>query len=169
MQDRDVQPSQTVISGHSLGAQIAAFASNEAARPDCFGESLHAILAADPAGPMFELATEAERLDPTDAKEVMVVHTTKMFGDENAVGTLDIYVDWTEADNDPIVQHSRARELVTQSFRQPTMCNEDGTPFGINAVLTQSHLRGVRTFEQAPSVAAKAEPAELTAIALATP
>ena len=76
--------------GHSLGAQIAAYASNECARPGMCGEPVHAIVAADPAGPCFELGLPEQRLDPTDAQHVIVVHTTETFGDENPVGTSDI-------------------------------------------------------------------------------
>ena len=114
MKANDLSPSRTVISGHSLGAQIAGFVSNETSKPDLFGEPVTTILAADPAGPLFEELPSERRLDPSDARQVVVVHTTELFGDERAIGTIDMYVDWPD-DNTPdlISRHSLAMEMVT--------------------------------------------------------
>ena len=117
IKQRGISPDRTVISGHSLGAQIAAFASNECARPEMCGEPVHTIIAADPAGPNFELSPPEQRLDRFDAQRVIVVHTTELFGDEHLIGTLDIRIDWPEAKQpDPIKRHSLAREFVSASF-----------------------------------------------------
>ena len=119
MKDKGVLPSRTVISGHSLGAQIAAFAGNACARPERFDVPLATILAADPAGPRFEHRPPPERLSRDDAGQVIVVHGTEVWGDENPIGTLDVYLLWPESDTpDHVRQHSRARELVTESFLQ---------------------------------------------------
>jgi hypothetical protein len=78
------------------------------------GEPVHAIIGADPAGPGFEQRPPAQRLDPTDARHVVVMHTTESLGDENAVGTSDIYLNWPEAmRRNDVALHSLARELVT--------------------------------------------------------
>jgi hypothetical protein len=117
IKQQGVLPHRTVISGHSLGGQIAAFASNECARPEVWGQPVHTIIAADPAGPFFEACSPEQRLDSTDAKHVIVVHTTEVFGDENPIGTWDIYPFWPESEHPcPIRRHSRARHLVTASF-----------------------------------------------------
>jgi hypothetical protein len=119
MREKGVLPSRTVISGHSLGAQIAAFASNACAQPGLFGESIAAILAADPAGPRFETRPPEGRLNQDDADQVIGVHATEVWGDENPIGTLDVYLRWPESDTpDHVRQHSRARELITESFLQ---------------------------------------------------
>jgi hypothetical protein len=113
-----ISPHRTVIIGHSLGAQIAAYASNECARPEMCCEPVYAIIAADPAGPCFELCPPDMRLDPTDAQRVIVVHTTEVFGDEHAVGTAEIYLDWPEGERrNDVILHSLARELVTAAFQ----------------------------------------------------
>jgi len=144
MNEKQISPESTVISGHSLGAQIAAFASNACALPELFGAPVRAILAADPAGPLFEGRLPAERLDPSDAQEVIVVHTTDMLGVKSAVGTVDTYVSWPASKNpDTIARHSFARELVTDSFLAQGLAHSDGTPFGANAV-------GVRFPDQNP-------------------
>jgi pimeloyl-ACP methyl ester carboxylesterase len=120
-----ILPRRTVISGHSLGAQIAAYASNACAQPEMCGEPVHAIIAADPAGPGFENRPPEQRLDPTDARHVVVMHTTESLGDENAVGTSDIYLAWPEAlRRNDVALHSLARELVIVALKvadTPTM------------------------------------------------
>jgi hypothetical protein len=113
-----ILPRRTVISGYSLGAQIAAYASNACAQPEMCGEPVHAIIAADPAGPRFEDRPPEQRLDPTDARHVVVMHTTESLGDEHAVGTSDIYLAWPEAiRRNDVALHSLARELVTVALK----------------------------------------------------
>jgi hypothetical protein len=124
MQQKGVPPSRTVISGHSLGAHIAAFASNACARPEFFEQPIAVILAADPAGPQFESKPPEDRLSEDDAERVIVVHATELWGDENQIGTLDIYILWPESDvPDYVWQHSQARELVTESFLESVSSN----------------------------------------------
>jgi pimeloyl-ACP methyl ester carboxylesterase len=133
IRQKGILPHKTVICGHSLGAQIAAFASNECARPEICGERVHTIIAADPAGPEFELSRSEQRLDNSDAQHVIVVHTTELFGDEHSVGTSDIYVEWPEEEpwND-VARHSWARDLVTQAFQDNAVPSLD--PTGIEPV-----------------------------------
>ena len=124
MKAKGIPPSRTVISGHSLGAQIAAFAGNACARPERFGEPIAAILAADPAGPQFERRPPEGRLSRDDAEQVIVVHATEMWGDENEIGTLDVFILWPQSDiPDYAWQHSQARELVTESFLESVSSN----------------------------------------------
>jgi predicted esterase len=124
MQQKGVPPSRTVISGHSLGAQIAAFAGDACAQPERFGERIAAILGADPAGPHFERKPPEGRLSQDDADQVIVVHATELWGDESPIGTLDIYILWPQSDTpDYARQHSQARELVTESFLQAVSSN----------------------------------------------
>ncbi|RPH76974.1 MAG: alpha/beta fold hydrolase [Planctomycetaceae bacterium] len=130
IRQKGILPHQTVICGHSLGAQIAAFASNECARPEMCGERLHAIIAADPAGPEFELNPPEERLDNSDAQHVIVVHTTELFGDEHLVGTADIYVEWPdEEQRNDLARHSWARDLVTQALQNNGVPTVDPAAF----------------------------------------
>ena len=134
MKRKGISPRRTVISGHSLGAQIAAFASNECARAEMFGEPIHTIIAADPAGPSFELSPPKQRLDPTDAQRVIVVHTTELFGDEHLIGALDIRIEWPEAKRpDHITRHSLARDFVTASFLGTDISTADQTERDDNA------------------------------------
>ena len=78
---------------------------------------------------------------------MIVIHTTELFGDPNAIGTVDIYVQWPDSGSpDYCAQHSQARDLLTESFLQPGMANEDGTPFGINALASAGVTPGVFMF-----------------------
>jgi pimeloyl-ACP methyl ester carboxylesterase len=157
MKAKGIDPSTTVFTGHSLGAQIAAFASNASAEAEVFGRSVRAILAADPAGPSFHGQPLANRLDRSDAQEVIVVHTTDFLGDDDSIGTLDTFVEWPESETpDCISRHSQARDLMTESFLQPGMTNTDGTPFGVNSLglyAADGNPRVFRPSAQQPSEA----------------
>jgi len=97
------------------------------------GAPVHTIIAADPAGPRFELCPPEQRLDPTDARRVIVVHTTESFGDEHLIGTLDIRINWPEAKQpDPITRHSLAREFVTASFLGTDTSTTDQAALDVN-------------------------------------
>lgn len=74
LEDLGVDLDDVTLVGHSLGAQVAGIAGDHLA-----GE-LNAIYALDPAGPLFTQPTvvdEKYRLDPSDAKYVQVIYTTK--------------------------------------------------------------------------------------------
>ena len=134
MLEQNVSPSKTILCGHSLGAQVAAFVGQEAAKDECFGQPICAILATDPAGPLFQGQSAEYRLDRSDAQEVVVVHTTEVLGDETSLGTIDTYVRWPESQKDIIAQHGYARALLRRSLLDPRLSHIDGTPLGVNAL-----------------------------------
>jgi pimeloyl-ACP methyl ester carboxylesterase len=173
MHQKQIPPSNTVICGHSLGAHVAAFAANHA--EGLVGQRVGAILASDPAGPLFQGRDPSQRLDPTDAEQVVVVHGSKLLGDWGAIGTVDIYITWPELPKTPDPpeveepeyewQHRLTRELLTRSFRQPELSNDDGTPFGANALDHDFGDAPVRAFQARVDVVAR--PSLGTAIARA--
>ena len=126
-----ISPSNTEISGHSLGAQVAGFVGR-----DCkieLNESLDTIIAADPAGPGFQDKDPSERLDESDAECVIVVHSTRTLGDERKNGDIDIYMESGGMGND-ISRHSKARTEVTKSYEnESNLKNTDGSNFGAKA------------------------------------
>lgn len=135
LQRHRIDPARTVLSGHSLGAHIAGFAARDATAR--LGRTVHAILAADPAGPSFAGRASDARLGRSDARQVIVIHTTDGLGYAEALGTWDVYVHWPDPDTPgPITRHSHARELITESFLRPEMVCDQGRPFGAN-ILTQ--------------------------------
>uniref|UniRef100_A0A182SFV0 Lipase domain-containing protein n=1 Tax=Anopheles maculatus TaxID=74869 RepID=A0A182SFV0_9DIPT len=87
------QPSQIVLVGHSLGAHVAGLTGKHfQASP-----KLAAIVALDPAGPMFSADKPAGRVDALDAEYVEVIHTNKGFyGLSHALGQADFFSQrWT--------------------------------------------------------------------------
>jgi predicted esterase len=135
MKARGICPSRTVVCGHSLGAQIAAYVGQECVKPERFAQPLRAILAADPAGPLFAGKPADQRLDRSDAAEVIVIHATELYGCKEPLGTADTYIVWPETDtSDPRTRHNEALELLTESILRPELANADGTPFAGNAL-----------------------------------
>ncbi|XP_058057008.1 lipase member H-like [Anopheles bellator] len=82
------KPSQIVLIGHSLGAHIAGLTGKR------FRNELElaAVVALDPAGPLFFTDQPEERVDRSDARYVEVIHTnTGMLGHREALGQADFY------------------------------------------------------------------------------
>ncbi|KAI4468890.1 lipase [Holotrichia oblita] len=82
--------SQFRLVGHSLGAHVSG----------CIGAQVRArsqslvasIVALDPAGPLFTTGNTANRVDPTDATFVQVIHTNGgLLGFGSAIGHADYY------------------------------------------------------------------------------
>jgi predicted esterase len=137
LQHQRIDPARTVLSGHSLGAHIAGFAARDAAAR--LGRTVHAILAADPAGPSFTGRAFDARLDQTDARHVIVIHTTDSLGCAEPLGTQDVYVAWPDPHTpEPIARHSHARELITESFLRPEMVCDQGHPLAANMLVPAS-------------------------------
>uniref|UniRef100_A0A182KBZ9 Lipase domain-containing protein n=1 Tax=Anopheles christyi TaxID=43041 RepID=A0A182KBZ9_9DIPT len=81
-------PSQIVLVGHSLGAHVAGLAGKHFQSEP----KLAAIIALDPAGPMFGGDQRSERVDAQDAEYVEVIHTNKgWLGHSDALGQADFY------------------------------------------------------------------------------
>ncbi|XP_052903452.1 lipase member H-like [Anopheles moucheti] len=81
-------PSQIVIIGHSLGAHIAGLTGKHYQTEP----KLAAVIALDPAGPLFGRDQPSERVDAFDAAYVEVIHTNKgLLGHRDALGQADFY------------------------------------------------------------------------------
>lgn len=80
--------------GHSMGAQISGFAGAH------LNGKVQMIIGLDPAGPSFTkltLRSESERLDPSDARFVQVLHTDRNFiGSQIPLGHQDFYPNVSE-------------------------------------------------------------------------
>ncbi|KAK5644058.1 hypothetical protein RI129_007903 [Pyrocoelia pectoralis] len=78
------------VLGHSMGGQLAGLIGQET-KAQCFKE-LGRISGLDPAAPLYSFKSKSERLDASDAKEVMVIHTnTAALGYAGKCGTVDFY------------------------------------------------------------------------------
>ncbi|GBM43938.1 Inactive pancreatic lipase-related protein 1 [Araneus ventricosus] len=90
MEQSGVGPDNFHLVGHSFGAHIAGFAGK-------IVQNLRRITALDPALAPFQNMTRSEKLDPTDANLVDVIHTNGgtqvgvSLGDINPLGHVDFY------------------------------------------------------------------------------
>lgn len=115
--------------GHSLGAHVAGIA---AKKLDQAGQKVPRIVGLDPALPGFKNSREQDRLAPTDAIYVEVIHTNPdKLGFMTPLGTADFYPnygrDWSWLGNVrqptcflPSCSHAWSFELFAESIRNPT-------------------------------------------------
>ncbi|CAG9817248.1 unnamed protein product [Phaedon cochleariae] len=76
----------TTVAAHSLGAHVAGIACAHV------GSECDVIVGMDPAGPLFSYDKIDERLDPSDAKFVQVIHTSAgLFGFLEPIGHADYF------------------------------------------------------------------------------
>lgn len=88
--EREIPPESVSIVGHSLGAHIAGVAGART------GSRIDAIFGLDPAHPLMTIPMRptSQRLDPSDAKFVQVLHTTSgTVGTQFNIGHQDWYAD----------------------------------------------------------------------------
>ncbi|XP_023311422.1 lipase member H-B-like [Anoplophora glabripennis] len=80
-----------ILIGHSLGGQITGLVGKYFY--NMTGLKLPRIIALDPAGPLFNLRPEEERLNKHDADIVEVIHTDgRILGFKAATGTIDFFL-----------------------------------------------------------------------------
>jgi pimeloyl-ACP methyl ester carboxylesterase len=144
LKNEGISSENVTVVGHSMGAHVAAWASQKSA--DLTGQKFDTIHALDPAGVGYEKSgsfTDLFRrtgLTNTSARNVVVLHTSKNLGYERNVGTLDIYVNGgTEqpgerATIDPTYDHSYAHTLYTQLLEGKRFRQSDGTFFDLNSL-----------------------------------
>jgi len=85
----DVPLENIMFIGHSLGAHVCGFA---AKRIHAAGYgTIRRLLAADPAAPLFANNKCENRLCITDAKRLIVFHTSAL-GIQTAIGHVDLYM-----------------------------------------------------------------------------
>lgn len=77
--------SKVALVGHSLGAHVSG---NAGAALD---GQVGLIVGLDPAGPLFTVLDTSNRLDPTDALYVQVIHTSTLLGYDLTLGDADFY------------------------------------------------------------------------------
>ncbi|XP_016936683.3 inactive pancreatic lipase-related protein 1 [Drosophila suzukii] len=111
--------------GFGLGAHVAGFVGNFIPQ-----HKLEHITALDPAKPLYLVKDKAQKLDPTDAKFVDVVHTdVMMLGLLEAVGHVDFYLNMgvSQPNCGPInlmethfCYHNRAADYYAESILNPS-------------------------------------------------
>ncbi|XP_049296739.1 lipase member H-like [Anopheles funestus] len=114
-------PSQIVIIGHSLGAHIAGLTGKQFQTEP----KLAAVVALDPAGPLFAGDQPSERVDAFDAEYVEVIHTNKgLLGHSDALGQADFYPNGGRSQPGCLINtcsHNKAVEYFRRSLasREP--------------------------------------------------
>lgn len=113
----EVSPNKFGIVGHSLGAQVSGVA----------GASVNGliefIVGMDPAGPLFSLEQTDNRLDPTDAAYVQVIHTNVgLLGFQWSMGHSDYFPNGGESqpgcgvDITGYCSHARSHQYYAESL-----------------------------------------------------
>ncbi|XP_062554608.1 phospholipase A1 VesT1.02-like [Armigeres subalbatus] len=107
------------IVGHSLGGHTAGIAGKRVSRG-----RLHTVVALDPALPLFSINAPNERVAPTDANYVEVIHTNAgLLGFDLPIGQADFYPNGGRSqpgcgvDVAGTCAHSRAWEFFAESVR----------------------------------------------------
>lgn len=110
---------QVSVIGHSLGGHAAGLVGKNVARG-----RLHTIVALDPALPLFSMDRPAERVAPTDAGYVEVIHTNAgLLGFDQPIGLASFYPNWGRVqpgcgiDIAGSCAHSRAFEFFAESLQ----------------------------------------------------
>lgn len=112
------------VIGFSLGGQIAGLTGKRLIEKD---HKLPIIVALDPAQPSFKYNKESERLAPTDANYVEVIHTNSDdMGFLTPLGTADFYPNWGYSKIGRMpgcllssCSHSRAVDYFAESIMNP--------------------------------------------------
>lgn len=100
LRDLGANPDTTQLIGHSLGAHVSGIAAE--VYQDLTGVEIGTIVGLDPAGPGYEDslltsgAPTSQRLDASDANQVVVLHTSETFGYDDRLGDLDLYLNWDD-------------------------------------------------------------------------
>ncbi len=131
--DFGLDAEQTILVGHSLGSHVMGNAAEDYRSIE--GEEIGRIIGLDPAGPLFEddfdpltglvieneLDNETNRLDASDAKQVVALHTSEFFGYDDSLADLDLFINWEDLfqpnATTPVDNHSYATNLATQLFQ----------------------------------------------------
>ncbi|MGB3402622.1 MAG: hypothetical protein WBA77_08015 [Microcoleaceae cyanobacterium] len=155
----NINPSNTTLIGHSLGGHLVG---NTGEQYDLLtGQSINMIIGLDPAGSDFHNDFDNEnstlndlnnRLDSSDARHVVVFHTTELLGYEFPLGHADYYINWEETligipDPFDLIRandlHGYAVELLTdlfennKGFNQPNRNSSVGEYFELQDVFNQ--------------------------------
>ncbi|XP_055610292.1 lipase member H-A-like [Uranotaenia lowii] len=116
-----MQLDQVYLIGHSLGAHVAGIAGKLVK-----SSKIETIVGLDPAGPLFSISSSDNRIDISDAKSVVVIHTNGGFlGFYEPLGTVDFYPNGGISqpgcgmDFTGMCSHSRAWELFGASLWEP--------------------------------------------------
>lgn len=140
----NINPDETTLIGHSLGAHVVGEAGEYIAQNSL---AIDTIIGLDPAGPLFEPtllfggAGEGDRLDKNDADRVVALHTSEIYGYDDPLADLDVYVNPEDTfqpgawgDITGMGNHSYAHTLLNQLYDGAQFLQEGGDYFGLSTI-----------------------------------
>jgi len=146
LKERNIDPNKTELIGHSLGAHVSGFAGTK--YKEITNKELNRITGLDPASFGFEGTkvtgkspntrieeiSASDRLDPDDAKRVVVIHTSSILGNDELLGDVDFFVNpntfLQPGQFVPVAgNHGYATELYTQLLKGNIFPQSDGSNF----------------------------------------
>ncbi|KAL2716604.1 pancreatic triacylglycerol lipase-like [Vespula squamosa] len=117
----DLNPKDTLMVGHSLGAHLVSLAANNVSN------TIAGVVGLDPAGPGYTNSNSSGRIDETHAEYVQIIHTCSgRLGLKGNYGTADFYMNGGNKQPgcgilDIIGQcsHARSHEYFSESIENP--------------------------------------------------
>ncbi len=141
-----VNPENTQLIGHSLGAHVSGAAGSYIQKNHPEGAKVNSIIALDPAGPGFQSNDSVdsfwdeipEQLDPNDAKNVVAIHSSELLGNDSAVGKLDLFVNYDDLfqpnSDDVIDNHAYAHQLFISLLNGDVYRQPNGTSLSLESL-----------------------------------
>ena len=141
-----INPENTQLIGHSLGAHVSGAAGSYIQKNHREGAKVNSIIALDPAGPGFQSNDSVdmfwdeipEQLDPQDAENVVAIHSSELLGNDAAVGTLDLYANYDDLfqpnSNDVIDNHAYAHQLFISLLNGDVYKQPNGTSLSLESL-----------------------------------
>ncbi|NES77714.1 MULTISPECIES: alpha/beta fold hydrolase [Okeania] len=136
-----VNPTDTTLIGHSLGAHVMGEAGEEFRERS--GE-VDQLIGLDPAGPEFEggwfssANPTDDRLDPSDADRVVAFHTSSTLGYDDPLADLDVYINWDDLFQPGsfsfVGNHSYAHTLYNDLLDGFTFPQSDDTTLSLSTI-----------------------------------
>ncbi|MDJ0518869.1 MAG: alpha/beta fold hydrolase [Trichodesmium sp. MO_231.B1] len=136
-----VNPANTTLIGHSLGAHIMGEAGEELR--ERHGE-VDRLIGLDPAGPEFEGSwfsspnSTDDRLDPSDADRVVAFHTSSTLGYDDPLADLDLYINWDDllqpGASTFVGNHGYAHTLYNDLLDGFGFAQSNGTTFSLSTI-----------------------------------
>ncbi|MGK7962113.1 hypothetical protein [Crocosphaera sp.] len=145
----DIDTDKTTLIGHSLGAHISGIAADTYDR--LTGEVLNTVIGLDSAGLSFEdgLTDESGRLDATDANRVVELHSTSIFGYDDSMGDLDVYLNWNDTfqpgESSLMGNHYYPVDLLANLYQGASYTQEDGSVFELDDLFTLEGVYDINT------------------------
>lgn len=141
-----VNPENTQLIGHSLGAHVSGAAGSYIQNNHPKGTQVNSIIALDPAGPGYQSNDSVdmfwdeipEQLDPKDAKNVVAIHSSELLGNDAAVGKLDLYVNYDDLfqpnSKHVVDNHAYAHQLFISLLNGDVYNQPNGTSLNLESL-----------------------------------